>query len=322
MNSVAIIAGVVVTGASAFVLSKVLAPRLKKIGMSGLDIHKPDKPETAEMGGLAVLLAIFPGVATLLILGYNPGTELLACLLTLTLVGLIGILDDIYAIRQRYKPILVVLASAPVMYVLEFRNSISLPIVGSVPVGILYPLIIVPVAITTSANFSNLLAGFNGLEGGIATISLTTVSALAWINGAEEVAALGFVLASAFFGFLLLNWYPAKLFPGDTGTLLSGAGLAVVGVAGGVEAAAIILSIPAAMDFTLKMVSRHPFQGRKVHGNTTVGPDGVLNPPAYPALAHAFMRVDRVSEKGIVVTLLAMELVYAALAVLGQSLVI
>jgi UDP-N-acetylglucosamine--dolichyl-phosphate N-acetylglucosaminephosphotransferase len=322
MNFVAIAAAVIVTGISAYGLSRFLAPRLKKIGMTGLDIHKPDKPETAEMGGLAVLLAIFPGLVALVVFGYRPDNVLLFCLITLSLVGAIGILDDFYGIRQRYKPLLVVAASIPVMYLLDYRTTISFPIVGSVPVGVLYSLIVVPVAITTSANFSNLLAGFNGLEAGIATISMTTVSALAWMNGATQVAALGFVVAGAYGGFLLMNWYPAKLFPGDTGTLLSGAALAVVGLAGGVETAAIILSIPAAMDFTLKMLSRHPFQGRSTHGNSTVDANGVLKPPPYPALAHAFMSVEKLSERKIVITLLVMEIVYAAIAIVGQVWVI
>ncbi len=319
MNLLDVIPAAAVSGIVAYALTRVFSIRFKKMGMTGLDIHKPDTPETAEMGGLAVILALIPGAVTLVLLGLPVGNSVLLPLATFVLVGFVGVLDDALGLRQRVKPLLIVLASLPMMYLLIGRATISFPIIGTVPLGLLYPLIVVPVSISTAANFSNLLAGFNGLEAGIATIALVTISALAWFNGAVEVGALGFVLSASYLGFLLLNWYPARIFPGDTGTLLYGAALAAIGLAGGVETAAIILSIPAAMDFTLKMVSRRPFQGRKDYGNSKVGSDGVLTPPPYPALAHAFMNVERLSERGLVVSLLALELFYAALAVTAQS---
>ena len=84
------------------------------------------------------------------------------------------------------------------------------------------------------------------------------------------------------------------------------------------ETAAIILSVPAALDFTLKALNRRPFQGRNDHGNTKVGPSGILIPPPYPALAHAFMRVGTTTERGVVRSLLGMVALYAVLAVIGQ----
>jgi UDP-N-acetylglucosamine--dolichyl-phosphate N-acetylglucosaminephosphotransferase len=318
LNLLAVLVAVLVSGIVAYWLSRFLSVRLKRMGISGVDVHKPDAPETAEMGGLAVLLALIPGTLLLAVLNSGIDTRFLLAFLTIALVGCIGVADDTLGIRQRVKPLLIVLASIPMMYLLAARSSIELPLIGSIPLGILYPLVVVPLAITTSANFTNLLAGFNGLEAGIATIGLTTISVLAWANGAFEIATLGLLLSAAYAGFLVLNWYPAKIFPGDTGTLMAGGALAVIGLAGGVATAAIILSIPAAMDFTLKMLSRTPFQGRKDYGNTSVDSRGILSPPPYQALAHAFMRVGSLSEKKLVMSLLGMEGAYAVLAVFVQ----
>ncbi|MDA4117666.1 MAG: UDP-N-acetylglucosamine--dolichyl-phosphate N-acetylglucosaminephosphotransferase [Thaumarchaeota archaeon] len=322
MNIAILSAASILSAIVAYLLTRYLSVRMRSLGMTGVDIHKPDAPERAEMGGLAVVVAGFVGSAVLVMGGLGIGLAILGPLLTLGLVGCVGVIDDVLGIRQRTKPALLVVASIPLAYSLLGRSAIVLPLMGTVPLGLLYPLVVVPLAVTSSSNFTNMLAGFNGLEAGIGTIGIATVSGLAWLNGSPEIAALGFVMSAAFVGFLALNWFPARIFPGDTGTLFSGAALATVGLVGGVEPASVILSIPAAMDFTLKMLSKNPFQGRQRFGNTSVDSGGVLSPPAYPALAHAFMRVGRLSERRLVVSILAMEAVYAIVAIYVQTVVI
>jgi len=223
--------------------------------------------------------------------------------------------DDVVELSQILKPFLIVAASIPLMLILLSRGSISIPEIGSIHLGLLYPLVAVPLAITTSANFSNLLAGFNGLEAGCAAISLGTMALLSDITGHPGIAALGVIITFAYIGFLALNWYPAKIFPGDAGTLMAGAGLATMGLSTGLEFEAIVLSIPAAMDFALKMMHRNPFKQRRLFGNTRIRADGTLEPASYPALVHAFMKVSPITEKGLVLSLLAMQALFATLAI-------
>ena len=288
------------------------------LGISGVDIHKPDGPVRAEMGGLAVLIGLAAGSTIFLGVYFaldGPSVLFAAAASTITLTGLVGVADDVVELSQKFKPFLIVAASIPLMLCLLSRGSIVIPVIGGVHLGLLYPLIAVPLAVTTSANFSNLLAGFNGLEAGCAGISLGTMAFLSDITGHPAVAALGCIATFAYIGFFMLNWYPAKIFPGDTGTLMAGAALAALGLASGLEFEAIVLSIPAAMDFTLKMMHRHPFKQRHMFGNTRVRADGTLEPAAYPAVVHAFMKVSPITEKDLVASLLAMQAVFAALAV-------
>jgi UDP-N-acetylglucosamine--dolichyl-phosphate N-acetylglucosaminephosphotransferase len=292
-------------------------------GISGIDVHKADSPVRAEMGGLSVLAAL--GVGSVLYLGLNFGADGPAVLFaaaasTVSLTGLIGVADDMVEISQKYKPFFIVAASIPLMAFLWGRAYISLPLLGNVHLGLLYPLVAVPLAITTSANFSNLLAGFNGLEAGCAAISLGTMSFISDITGHPTVAALGLILTLAYVGFLGLNWYPAKIFPGDSGTLMAGAGLAALGLASGKEFEAVVLSIPAAMDFALKMINRRPFKQRHLLGNTRVRPDGTLEPAPYPALVHAFMKVSPIRERDLVLCVLATQALFAMIAI-GTTLV-
>jgi UDP-N-acetylglucosamine--dolichyl-phosphate N-acetylglucosaminephosphotransferase len=287
-------------------------------GISGIDIHKPDRPVRAEMGGLAVLVAL--ALSSTLFLGFDYNADGSAVLFaavasTIALTGVVGVADDVLEISQKVKPFLVVVAAAPLMLYLSQRAFIFVPLLGNVHLGLLYPLVAVPLAITTSANFSNLLAGFNGLEAGCAAISLGTMSFLSDLNGHPTVAVLGAIMTFAYVGFLALNWYPARIFPGDSGTLMAGAALAAMGLASGLEFEAIVLSVPAAMDFALKMMHRNPFKQRHVLGNTQVRPDGTLDPAPYPALVHAFMKVSPINERELVLSVLATEALFAIAAV-------
>jgi UDP-N-acetylglucosamine--dolichyl-phosphate N-acetylglucosaminephosphotransferase len=303
---------------TSYLVARFESVKLPALGISGVDIHKPDRPVRAEMGGLAVLVAIAAGSTVYLGISFTldgPSVLFAGAALTIALTGLVGVADDVVELSQKFKPFLIVTASIPLILCLLSRNSIFIPTIGNIHLYLLYPLVAVPLAVTTSANFSNLLAGFNGLEAGCAAISLGTMALLSGVTGHPAIAVLGCIATFAYVGFLMLNWYPAKIFPGDTGTLMAGAALAALGLASGLEFEAIVLSIPAAMDFALKMMHRHPFKQRHMFGNTRVRADGTLEPAGYPAVVHAFMKVSPITEKELVVSLLAMQAVFASLAI-------
>ena len=108
---------------------------------------------------------------------------------------------------------------------------------------------------------------------------------------------------------------PMRLTASRRWLLSAGAGLAAMGLASGLEFEAIVLSIPAAMDFALKMMHRKPFKQRHILGNTKVRADGTLDPAPYPALVHAFMRVSPIKEQALVIYVLAMQALFALSAI-------
>ena len=289
--------------------------RFSKFGISGIDVHKPYKPVIAEMGGLAILSGVALASVPLLLFGNLDSGLALTAFATIALVGLLGVADDISGLKQRYKPFLVAFTSLPLVVSLAGRTDLSLPLLGFISLGALYPFFVVPLAVTTSANFSNMLAGFNGLEAGYSAIAIGALSFLCWSKGEVALALFGTLLVVAYLGFLKLNWYPARIFPGDSGTLMGGAAIAALGLAGRLEFAAIVVSIPAAFDFALKMLSRRPFAQRHDFSDSMINSDGTLEPAGYPALVHAFMKVSPLGEEELVRSLLLMELCYAALAV-------
>ncbi len=284
---------------------------LLRAQITGVDVHKPEKPVRAEMGGIISLIAISLASITLALFQTDP--QVLSALAALILVGLVGMTDDLVGMRQRYKPFLLAAASIPLVLSLANRGSLWIPAAGTLEFGYIYPLVLVPLGIATASNLTNMSAGFNGLEVGTGTVAVFSLTMLSAYKGHWQAALVGGILLATFVPFLRYNMYPAKMFPGDTGTLLVGAAIATISIMSSLEVVGMICLMPAAIDFTLKMTSRRPFQQRSAFGDTKVSDDGTLQPPPYPALAHAFMRFSSMKEPDLVLSMLFMQAAYSTL---------
>jgi UDP-N-acetylglucosamine--dolichyl-phosphate N-acetylglucosaminephosphotransferase len=150
----------------------------------------------------------------------------------------------------------------------------NLPVLGNINWGILYPLLIVPIGIVGASNAYNMLAGYNGLEAGMGVIILFVLGYVGVINGKTEASVLALVMFGALLAFLYFNWYPAKVFPGDTMTYSVGALVACVAILGDMEKIAILLFIPYVIDFILPMRKR-----LRVEAFAKVNDDGSLEQP-------------------------------------------
>src|SRR5215210_8429637 len=89
-------------------------------------------------------------------------------------------------------------------------------------------------------NMVNFLDGLDGLAAGIAAISGGTFAVIALSLGKPGAAVLSAIVAGACFGFLRHNFYPARIFMGDSGALLLGFVLATVAVQGLLKTAATV----------------------------------------------------------------------------------
>jgi UDP-N-acetylmuramyl pentapeptide phosphotransferase/UDP-N-acetylglucosamine-1-phosphate transferase len=71
-------------------------------------------------------------------------------------------------------------------------------------------------------NAFNLIDGIDGLAGGLGFMSLVTLGFFLTMNGDINTALIAFALAGGILAFLYFNFNPAKIFMGDTGSLLLG----------------------------------------------------------------------------------------------------
>jgi UDP-GlcNAc:undecaprenyl-phosphate GlcNAc-1-phosphate transferase len=91
----------------------------------------------------------------------------------------------------------------------------------------------------------NVLDGMDGLAAGVCGIAGITFSVLALSLGKDEAAILAAIVAGACIGFLRHNFFPARIFMGDSGALVLGYTLATISVAGLLKTAStVVLFLP------------------------------------------------------------------------------
>jgi UDP-N-acetylglucosamine--dolichyl-phosphate N-acetylglucosaminephosphotransferase len=274
--------------------TNLLIGRLRHRGIVGVDGHKPDKPKIPEMGGLSVLLgytlAIVCGIVVIHYL--NPGLskfQIIAPLLVFLIAGLVGFIDDLKKLHHHVKPLLLLAAALPLVLLRAGAADIRVPFftfsfsnVFGLDMSLLYWLVVVPVAITGAANVSNMLAGFNGLSSGLGVISSAALAVIGVIYGRPEVVLIFSGMAGAQLAFLWFNRYPARIFPGDTGTLSFGAFFAAGIIVGNVEFLGFLVFLPQILNASMSLLSVGGFfeekQFRKEKLSALkISPEGLLS---------------------------------------------
>jgi len=252
------------------VSGKVLIRKFTEAGLVGFDVHKPGKVKVPEMGGLAIVSGfvastIFAvGLNTLAargILSINLNLDLIsvfATLATILIVAIIGLFDDLVKMRQLTKGILPVFASVPLIAVAAGHPYMILPFIGEIYLPLLYPLVLIPLGLTTASNLSNMYAGFNGMEAGMGLIMCLTAFILALNLGSVEAALFMAAMIGALLAFMYYNRHPSKVFPGDVGTLTIGASIACAVIVGNMEIIGLFLFFPHLIDFILKAKNGFP----------------------------------------------------------------
>jgi UDP-GlcNAc:undecaprenyl-phosphate GlcNAc-1-phosphate transferase len=123
-------------------------------------------------------------------------------------------------------------------------------------------------------NMVNLLDGMDGLAAGICAIAGSTFAILALSLGRPEAAVLSAIVAGACVGFLRHNFYPARIFMGDSGSQLLGFTLAAVAIQGTLKTAATValffplLALAIPIVDTSFVVAKRLKYGRPLHEPT------------------------------------------------------
>jgi phospho-N-acetylmuramoyl-pentapeptide-transferase len=119
-------------------------------------------------------------------------------------------------------------------------TDLSLPIIGTLPLGVLF-WVLAGFVLVSESNATNLTDGVDGLAGGTAAIVALGLGALIAANH-PELAVFCAAISGACLGFLVHNRNPARVFMGDTGSLALGGALAAVGLVSNSLFALLILS--------------------------------------------------------------------------------
>jgi UDP-N-acetylglucosamine--dolichyl-phosphate N-acetylglucosaminephosphotransferase len=102
-----------------------------------------------------------------------------------------------------------------------------------------YTLFLLPLGITGAANGVNMLAGFNGLEVGMASVAVGSLAIIAYYGKSMTAFVILIVTLGVLLAVLYYNWCPAKILIGDVGTLSIGAIIACAVIIGNFEAGGV-----------------------------------------------------------------------------------
>lgn len=227
-----------------FLSTYFIIPKIIKLMISrnhtGIDIHKNNRPKIAESGGISILIGF--SICAFLLIIFFPNFSNVIIILTLTVIlsGLIGYIDDRIKLRTRYKLLLTLLTGA-IIFIANYIGFITIqsptiPILGKLRLTVIYPFL-APIVVTVFANTTNMLEGYNGEGSGVSIITLCFLLICGLLWNSSEAILFTITGLAVIIPFYLNNKYPAKLFPGDVGTLSIGAIFAGIALFGSLEAA-------------------------------------------------------------------------------------
>jgi len=307
-----------------------MIPFLKKNNIIALDLHKKNKPRLSNSGGIPVSLSIIMGLMFFIALQtfvFNKTDQmvyLFASVLTILLITIIGFFDDLNSsdvvqgkkkirkgLKKWQKPLFAIPAAIPLMVVNVGETTMTLPLIGPINFGILYPIVLIPIGVVCTANAINMLGGFNGSEAGMGVIYSSFLGLYALYHGELVASAIFFSTVGALIGFLKFNWFPAKILSGDSLTYCLGAVVAAGVIIGNMERAGIILMMPFIIEFLLKLRSKFTASCLgKLRKN------GKLDPPYGKNLyswAHIIMNLGSLTEKQVTVVLITIQIIFGLL---------
>lgn len=238
----------------ALLLGIIILPILRKLKVSqqeraeGPKSHL-NKKGTPTMGGIISIIAItLLSLGVMLIYYKNKQVDVIKGIIPLLFAtlgfGIVGFVDDFKkmilknteGLKPSYKMLgLLVIAVCFVLYLLNILNigtDIYIPIVKTfvnIPIWIYIPFAIIVMLATTNA--VNLTDGIDGLATSVTTIIIACLTVIGVIFNIREVIIFGTIVCGCNLAFLIFNLHPAKVFMGDTGSLMLGgviAGMALV----------------------------------------------------------------------------------------------
>ena len=227
------------------IMGFIIIPILKKRKVG--QIERDDGPQshlkkqgTPTMGGIIIIITMtLVVIGTYIYLSMNGETDLAHKLLPILLLtigfGLIGFIDDFKklvlknteGLKPSYKMIgLLIISVAYVVYLvygLNIETQTYIPIIKTyidMPTFIYIPFAIL--VILGATNAVNLTDGIDGLSSSVCAIIITCLAIIGIRLQVYEVSIFASIVIGAVLGFLMFNIHPAKVFMGDTGSLMLG----------------------------------------------------------------------------------------------------
>ena len=243
---------ILISLAFSFIMGLIIIPILKKLKVGQLERKEGPqshlkKQGTPTMGGIIIMVTLLVMGAYICFNYFNStNTEeqkiaihLIPIIVSTIGFGIIGLIDDLKkligkntdGLKPKYKMLGLLIVSVGfslyLTQILHLGTDTYIPFFKtyiSLPIWIYIPFAVIVMLATTNA--VNLTDGIDGLSTSVTTIIITCLTVIGIIFGVKEITIIGTILIGACLGFLIFNLHPAKVFMGDTGSLLLGGAIA------------------------------------------------------------------------------------------------
>jgi len=226
-----------------FTISYLIQGKAIKLGKKNPFFCRSDqrnfqKSPRPRMGGIGVFFGFLTGGFLFYLLyqlgraSVEPKIGLVECFLylfSLLMIFFIGFLDDLTALNAWQKLPFEIFASTILFFNGFSIRLISLPFPPGeieLPGPVAYGVTVLWVVVITNA--MNLIDGIDGLAGSVAFLALLSFSFISFLNGKPEFTIMSAGMIGAVSAFLVFNFFPARIYLGDSGSLLLGFFLATI----------------------------------------------------------------------------------------------
>lgn len=242
---------IIVSLFATMIISAVITPFIRKFAfligaVDNPNARRVNKIPMPTIGGLAIFFAYT--FSTMILLRAQMPTKVLWGLFGGELIIIItGLIDDMFELQPKQKIMGISIAALFTYFIAGIKmTTITLPFIGMIHLG-WFSFPITWIWILAITNAVNLIDGLDGLATGVTIIALTTmgITGMFFLNvGNTFVAIMIFSLVASCVGFLPYNFFPARIYLGDTGSLFIGFMIAVFSLFGLKNATFITVLIP------------------------------------------------------------------------------
>ncbi|MBI9017027.1 MAG: undecaprenyl/decaprenyl-phosphate alpha-N-acetylglucosaminyl 1-phosphate transferase [Phycisphaerae bacterium] len=288
MDNTVLISGVLALLIALFVTVILTPITIKSCWKLGI-LDRPDgglknhKKATATLGGIPLFISIIIAGSLMSITSKFGNWEhiqaqagnslsLSSFAIAALIILLVGIYDDIWMITPKTKLVFQLIVATVLIndgLVIEkvsaFGSTNIIMGIAAIPFTFFW--------IVGSCNAFNFIDGMDGLAGGIGMIMAVALGILGINNGMHTEAIIAFMLAGSLLGLLLYNYNPARIFLGDSGSMLIGLILSVLAIrivsinsVFYLPAACLLMSIPV-MDTLLSVLRRYSYADSPARGD-------------------------------------------------------
>lgn len=209
---------------TAFVFTLIAIPPIisliKKYRLYDLpNARKEHSSPIPTMGGIAIIAGMM--ISLFMWFPFSNNMSQLSFFFSVAVLFALGIMDDLRDLSAKYKFIVQTgLAALIALSGIRITSFDGLFGIFELPLPAQYTFTFL--AIVGITNAFNLIDGIDGLAGGLGFMSLIILGLFLTMNGDANTALLAFTLAGGILAFLYFNFNPARIFMGDTGSLVLG----------------------------------------------------------------------------------------------------